>query len=178
MVRDNLEDYSSKDVFSDLSKAFVNMTGVSFPVVQPNVTIKFHSSDVIISKMYAQMNYSKYPSNVQQICVTLFNYDSTRLTYPNGTIVPQLISPAGDPTIEGWFEGVKSMRVQLCNTTNDQPPARFRFAVIGCYASRATFIPRSSSQTSQESTTPAPRMFHCSRTNLNIEFSSPSILST
>jgi hypothetical protein len=163
MVLQNLEEYSSKDVLSDLSRAFLDMRGVSFPVVQPNVTIKFFSSDVIISKMYAQVNYSTYPSNIAQICVTLYNSNSTRLTYANGTTVPQLRSPANNPTIEGWFEGVKSMRVQLCNTTDVKEPTRFRFAVVGCYASRATFIMRTSSQYAQESTTPAPRRFPYNR---------------
>lgn len=167
MVLEHLEEYSSKDVLSDLSRALVNMTGVSFPVVQPNVTIKFFSSDVIVSKIYAQVNYSTYPSNVAQICVTLFNSNSTRLTYANGATVPQLRSPANDPTIEGWFEGVKSILVRLCNTKDGQPPRRVRFGVEGCYASRATFIMRTLPQYSQESTTPAPCRFHCNWSKSN-----------
>jgi hypothetical protein len=129
------------------------MKGVTFPKVQPNVTIKFFADDVIVTKMYAQVDYPKYPSNIQQICVTLYNRSSTPLTYPNGSIVPMLISPLNNAMIEGWFEGVKMIRVRLCNTTDGKPPRNFRFAVVGCYASRATFILNQFTAYSQQSTT-------------------------
>jgi hypothetical protein len=125
---------------SDFSKAYINMKGVTFNVFHPNITIKFRSNDVIVSKMYAQVDVPSYVSNVRQICVTLYNANSTQLTYPNGTIVHQLKSSENEPIIQGWFEGVKSMRVQLCNTTDGKPPQRFRFAVVGCYTSRPTYI--------------------------------------
>ena len=137
--------------------AFINMRGVTFSVFQPNITIKFHSNNVIVTKMYVQVNFSKYPSNIRQICVTLYNNNLTRLTYRNGTIIPLLRSPMNRPVIEGWFQNVKSIHVRLCNTSNGLPPQRFRFAVIGCYTSLATYIVPGFSQ----SVTTAPCKFYC-----------------
>jgi hypothetical protein len=122
------------------------MKGVNFSQVQPNVTAKFYSDDVTVTKMYAQIDSPKMPtSNVEQLCVTLYNRNLTQLTYPNGTIIPMLKSRIDyythNPTIEGWFEGVKMIHIQICNTTDGKSsPKAFRFAVVGCYASRATFI--------------------------------------
>jgi hypothetical protein len=124
----------------ELSKAYLNMKGVNFSMVQPNVTIKFYSDDVTVTKMYAQVNPPQYPSNIRQICVTLYDRNGTQLTYRNKTIIPTLISPMNDTMIEGWFEGVKTIRVQLCNTSDGLSPKQFRFAVIGCYSSWHTFI--------------------------------------
>jgi hypothetical protein len=116
------------------------MKGVTFPMVQPNVTIKFFADDVIVSKMFAQVDPPKYPSNIRHICVTLYNRNFTQLTDSNGKTIPMLKSQGDSPVIEGWFEGVKMIRVQLCNTTDGKAPTKFRFAVFGCYSSRATYI--------------------------------------
>jgi len=116
------------------------MKGVTFPMVQPNVTIKFFADDVIVSKMYAQVDHPKYPSNIRQICVTLHDRNFTQLTDSNGITIPMLTSPPDNPLIEGWFQGVKMIRVRLCNTTDGKPPTKFRFGVVGCYSSRATYI--------------------------------------
>ncbi len=107
--------------------------------------------------MYAQLNYSTYPSNIKQICVTLYNdTNSTQLTYPNGTIVPELVSETNDTSIEGWYEGVKVIRVHICNTTDQSPPKNFRFAVVGCFSSsRVTYIMQQSTNSPRQlSTTP------------------------
>ncbi|CAF4275432.1 unnamed protein product, partial [Rotaria sp. Silwood2] len=155
LKRENVKEFSSNDVMSDLSNAYINMKGVTFPVFQPNITIKFLSNNAIVTKMYAQVEYLTYTSNIRQICVTLYNNNSTQLTYPNGTLVPLLKSPIDNPVIEGWFEGVNSIHVQLCDTNDGLPPKRFRFAVIGCYASQVTYIlPRSTEFSKQLTTTP------------------------
>ncbi|CAF4894723.1 unnamed protein product [Rotaria sp. Silwood1] len=156
LKRENLKEFSSNDVMSDLSNAYVNMKGVTFPVSQPNITIKFLSNNIIVTKMYAQVDYLTYTSNIRQICVTLYNNNSTQLTYPNGTLVPLLKSPMNNPVIEGWFEGVNSIRVHLCDTNDGLPPKRFRFAVIGCYVSHVTYILPPSTEFSKQLTTTPP----------------------
>jgi hypothetical protein len=136
------------------------MKGVTFLSRQPNVTIKFYDDDVFVTKMYAQVDPPKYPSNIRQICVTLYDRNLTQLTYPNGTTIPMLKSPINNTMIEGWFEHVKTIRVQLCNTSDGKPPTRFRFAVVGCYTSRATYIlnqlPESAQQLPVITTTSSP----------------------
>ncbi|CAF0925338.1 unnamed protein product [Rotaria sordida] len=152
--REHVKEYSSNDVMSDLSNAHLFKRGVTFPVSQPNITIKF-LSDVIVTKMYTQVHYLTHTSNIRQICVTLYNNNSTPLTYPNGTVVPLLKSPLDNPVIEGWFEGVNSMRVQLCDTNDGLPPKRFRFGVFGCYSSQVTYILLSPTEyPGQQTTTP------------------------
>jgi hypothetical protein len=116
------------------------MKGANFPKVQPGVTATFNADNITITKMYAQVNYSTYPSNVRQICVTLHDANFARLTYPNKTVIPELKSPEHDPTIEGVFDNVKQIRLRLCGTDDDKPPVRFRFAVVGCVTSYATYI--------------------------------------
>ena len=149
--RDNAQ-FQAVDDIVDLSRAYLNMKGANFMVRQPTVNITFKSKTAIVTKMYAQANSPTYPSNIGQICVTLFGDDLARLTYPNKTIIPTLISPVNSPVIEGWFEGVTRIVVQLCNTTDGASPKGFRFAVVGCYSSIATFI------IPQTVTTTRPRM--------------------
>lgn len=126
----------------DSGKALLNMMGFTFTKAQPNLTVKFNFDSVIVTKMFVQNKTDKSPNigNTAQICVTLYNRNLTQLTFPNGTIVPMLISPADDPTIVGWFEGVKMIRLRLCNTSDAQPPRYFRFGVMGCFSSVNTVI--------------------------------------
>ena len=152
LTRENAQ-FKANDETFELSRAYLNMRGVKFSSFQPNVTIIFNSDDVIVTKMYAQVDPPAYPSNIAQICVNLLDRTGARLTYPNKTIIPTLISPINSPVIEGWFEGVKTIQIRLCNTTDKKEPNGFRFAVVGCYASIATFI------IPQTKTTIAPRMY-------------------
>jgi len=156
LTRENAQFYANEDIV-ELSKAYLNMKGTTFQSLKPNVTIKFYSDDVIVTKMYAQTEYAQYPSNVQQICVTLYDKNAAQLTYPNGSTVPLLISQLGDPIIQGWFPNVKTIRIQLCNTSDGLPPTRFRFAVVGCYSSVQTYIMGQATQTTQPVTTTQPR---------------------
>lgn len=145
----------------DLSRAYLNMAGANFFSLQPNVTVKFRWDNVTVTKMYAQVNPPTYPSNIRQICVDLLDKDGAPLTYPNKTVIPTLISPSDTPVIEGYFENVKTILVRLCNTTDGLPPSRFRFAVVGCDTSIATFI------IPQTRTTIAPRRTFLSRDKSN-----------
>jgi hypothetical protein len=129
------------------------MKGARFTSLQPNVTIKFYADDVIATKMYAQVDPPNYPSNIQQICVTLYDRNLKQLTYSNGTTIPMLKSPINNTVIQGWFQGLKTIRVQLCNTTDGKPPNGFRFAVVGCYSSVATYIISQSTQPSRQFST-------------------------
>lgn len=128
------------------------MKGFTFSQNQPNLTIIFNADDILVTKMAAQNIVTTYPTaigNTRQICATLYNQNSTRLAYSNGTIIPMLISSPDDPTIEGWFENVKMIRLRLCNTTDNQAPRNFRFGVYGCHSSINTVIMR-------DVTTPSP----------------------
>jgi len=134
------------------------MKGARFRSLQPNVTIKFYSDDVIVTKMFAQVNTTlNPPSNIRQICVSLYDRNGIQLTYPNKTTIPMLISPMNTAKIEGLFEGVKTIRVQLCNTSDGLPPTYFRFAVVGCYSSRRTYILNTNPTASPQYTTTSSR---------------------
>ncbi len=132
-----MQQYEAMTERADMSYAFTGMRGAIFRKHHPTISIIFNAGDVIVTKMFSQVNYSTYTSNTREISVTLLNNNLTQLAYPNGTLIPELISELksenDDPTIEGWYEGVKGMRVKVRETNNGQPPKHFRFGVIGCY---------------------------------------------
>ncbi|CAF1225499.1 unnamed protein product, partial [Adineta ricciae] len=146
LQRYNVYSITSKDIISDFTNIYVGTKGLTFKKTDPKVLIKFVPNDILVTKMYAEVDNKtgvtdlKTISNVRQICVTLYNYNLTQLTYPNGTLVPELVSSKDDPIIEGWYEGVKAVSVRLCNTTDDAAPRHFRFAVVGCFSSGVTYI--------------------------------------
>jgi hypothetical protein len=139
-----------------MSKAYLDQKGTNFKKLQPNVTIVFTADNVTVTKMYAQVNYSTFPSNVRHICVTLFGANSVRLTYPNKTIIPELVSTRPDTYLHGEYEGVKEIHVRVCGTDQNQLATRFRFSVWGCFNARATYIMQRNTQptTSPSITTP------------------------
>lgn len=119
----------------DLSYAFENMLGASFPFSRtPNIRVYFNAP-VSITTVKLQPTFKNRTTNVAKYNITYINLDGTPYVDPKSGNILKFISTATDSTLpiqHEFVHNVKGFNLTILET-NGGMPAWFRLLVLGCH---------------------------------------------
>ena len=137
LTPDNVDAYefSNKSCLSDLGQGYENKKGGNCAISNPQVLVKFKSPNLAyISKVQVQRDApGQPPGNVRQIQVLLLNANESIITNEITGEPVGWTSPEDDPTVTGYFNGVRGIIIKVLKTDGSESVKRFRARITGCY---------------------------------------------
>jgi len=151
----NMMDFSSPHAIQDLTKAYENMKGVSFPLAQKPIIQAYFNDPVSISTVALQPTYDGLTTNIIKFSVIFITLkgDEPYIDPKTGKIL-KLTTADGDTSLtiqHDIIPNLKGIKVTVEETSGGRP-TWFRLKVLGCINMRVTYIIR---PTTTAPTTPA-----------------------
>ena len=135
MRPENMLEYSSPDATSDLTNAYENLNGVSFPMSQTPTVRAFFNAPVSISTVALQPFYKTRASNIIKFSVFYVTLDNKPYIDPATGKVLTFTSKDGDTSLtiqHDLIHNLKGVNVTILQTSGGRP-TWFRLKVLGCY---------------------------------------------
>lgn len=135
MQPENMLEYSSPDATSDLTNAFENRNGVSFPMSQTPTVRAFFNAPVSISTVALQPVYKTRASNIIKFSVYYVTQDNKPYIDPATGKVLTFTTEDRDTSLtiqHDLINNLKGLNVTILQTSGGRP-TWFRLKVLGCY---------------------------------------------
>ena len=135
MQPENMLDYSSPDVMSDLSSAYENKNGVSFPFKQTPTIRAYFNAPVAISTVALQPTFKTRTTNIIKFSVFYVTLDNKPYVDPKTGQVLTFTSKDGDDSLtiqHDMINNLKGLNLTILKTSEGTPTS-FRLKVLGCY---------------------------------------------
>ena len=132
---ENMLDYSSPDVMSDLSNAYENRRGVSFPGKQTPTIRAYFNAPVAITTVALQPIFRTFTTNIIKFSVYYVTLDDKPYVDPKTRKILTFTSTDGDESLtiqHDMINNLKGLNVTILGTSGSTP-TWFRLKVLGCY---------------------------------------------
>lgn len=134
-------DYSSPDALLDLSYAYENTMGVSFPnTMNPRVYVQF-KDPVSVTTVKLQPTYNGKTTNIVDFNITYIGIDGKPYLNKNTANPLSYKTNPNDSSLTIQHEMIHNVRGFNLTVleTSGGPPIRFRLLVLGCYKGSELF---------------------------------------
>lgn len=131
-------DYSSPHALQDLSQAYENKNGVSFPLVQKPSIRAYFNAPVAISTVALQPTFNDRTTNIVKFTIFYVTQDDTPYVDPKTGKVLTLTTADGDTSLtiqHDIIDNLKGINITIDETSGGRP-TWFRLKVLGCYKPR------------------------------------------
>ena len=128
-------EYYSPDTLSDLSNAYEDRKGVSFPLSQMPTIRAYFNAPVSISAVALQPTYQTRTTNIIKYSFYYVTLDNKPYIDPRTGEVLTLTTPDGDRSLtiqHDLINNLKGLNMTILQT-NGGRPTWFRLKVLGCY---------------------------------------------
>jgi hypothetical protein len=128
-------DFSSPDAIPDLSYAYENKKGVSFPFKSFPTVRAYFNAPVAISTVALQPTFDNRTTNIIKFSVFYVTLDNKPYLDPKTGNVLNFTSKDGDKTLtiqHDIINDLKGLNLTVLQTNGGIPNA-FRLTVLGCY---------------------------------------------
>ena len=128
-------DYSSPDAISDMSNAYENRNGVSFPLSQTPTIRAFFNAPVSISTVALQPVFKTRGSNIIKFSLFYVTLDNKPYIDPATGKVLTFTTADGDSSLtiqHDLINNLKGLNLTILQTSGGKP-TWFRLKVLGCY---------------------------------------------
>ncbi|CAF4215767.1 unnamed protein product, partial [Rotaria magnacalcarata] len=139
---ENMAEYYSPDALSDLSDAYENRNGVSFPLSQTPTIIAYFNAPVSITTVTLQPTYKNRTSNIIKYGLYYITWDDKPYIDPTTGKILTLTTSDGDKPLtiqHNLISNLKGLNLTILQT-NGGTPTWFRLEVLGCYKPSVTYI--------------------------------------
>lgn len=142
MQPENMAEYYSPDALSDLSNAYENRNGVSFPLSQTPMIRAYFNAPVSISAVALQPSYKNRETNIIKYSLYYVTLDDKPYIDPATGEILRLTTSDGDTSLTIQHDLINNLKglVLTINQTSGGRPSWFRLKVLGCYKPSELFL--------------------------------------
>ena len=128
-------EYYSPDVLQDLSSAYENKNGVSFPLSQRPTVRAYFNAPVAITTVDLQISFKNRATNIIKFSVFYVTLEGKPYVDPKTGAVQTFTTADKDTTLtiqHDFINNLKGLNLTILETSGGRP-TWFRLRVLGCY---------------------------------------------